>query len=1405
MAVDIILSVTGQPVGDPGESLEFDYSIIEIMPPVVGLAIANTENVEAYLWEILNQPPNATSTLSSAISPTPTFTPTVEEWGTYLIRCTILRSGSLESNTIGLSFDTPKRDMRFPASGEKIEFSSRDGWALAERTLYEIVDNLELGSSLWVRNGTVLSPLTSGDIVNIGSGSPSTPAYSFESDSDTGLYIPTDGTIGISTGGSPQIFISNIDGNPTIKGDGSHAMLKIVNQKTTSSGYSQLAIEALGHVSNSGSLLYLTSDGTAGGKAEINIRSIAPNSGILISSDSGVTGTQSNLYIESVGNSSNLLDISCDSTGADNNSVLNIIATSALKTASLTLGVSGDADSILNLGNSTTKSISIKDYNFEISDIIWANFLISKSASEWNALDANYGDESLISILNYLYDNIGGGGGIIEAGTGIRIDSGIEINVDDAPASEIIFDEINSPPYYNLQHYLSFVQGPTKVSGGIISDNGGGTINITEGYGIVKSENSALTPTYFVKWSALNDVALTNNDVNYVFCIYHATTPYLNISTSFNDVYLRNGILLGIVKREGSIVNILNIESISNDLNYKLHKKSLEKNMGPEYGNGIILAGTGTRQLIVSAGVMYFGLSRFTISSFDSSGTDEWTSYHTTDSGATWAPITHLTQIDNVYYNDITSGLVALTTDEFGLFWVYYNYSGDQLYVLYGTDSYDTFEAADLVGPPVLLPWQLSEFSFLIGKVIVQEGENAIDVTSIFIDDIGGGSSTNFHNTLPDLQGGAATEYYHLNLDDYTDLIDNLPIDHGAIVYGNADGELSHNDTNLLFLEGEVAQAKHVLKGTTSATSTFKSYSTGDTLFEIIAESTISTQAVISIKTTSGSGDCEYKQDSMHKFYMDSEELLQIDRVTSAASDTRIKTPVSIGDRSLFIVNAQENGYAYTSLSSITTNDTAPANIDLISESISGSGDASIGITSNSGVSNEAYVNLIAQDSGETEVSSIVLKTDYATSVTVAIQSYSTQVNSISDISLKSVSDTLATITADADYMTFSDTTSIRGVKALSHLPAYFTASFIDGTHQLIIDWKNSNYQKVTLTSNCTSVTLLNPHGTADLYIRISAEGATRSLTGFSANVSWFGAYNLTTGSTSISTTKDLCIHFHYAGSGIYEAWCMPEDKSEVNLQAAYNGSIPITGGSVSGIHETNGALYLYKNAEDSASPVLDILQDHDGSDWWDYYSASIFLRGNSNRESVIVSHTNNITIGTIKSDGTAAINLISQAGGETNNAVITLETIIPGSGAGYIDIVSDWIDFNQTRLIDLSVATYGGSFSNASYASGTVTVNWATGNKAGQEVNATGNITALSMTAPEGAAIGLSLIITAIGGDITIGNITNVSWVEGSDLSSAAAWTIPEDDFLVISLMYRGAAKGYIGWISPKAIEILV
>jgi hypothetical protein len=186
-----------------------------------------------------------------------------------------------------------------------------------------------------------------------------------------------------------------------------------------------------------------------------------------------------------------------------------------------------------------------------------------------------------------------------------------------------------------------------------------------------------------------------------------------------------------------------------------------------------------------TAGVMYAGSNRITISAVDCNAGGTYTEYYTTDGGSTWTTVTGLTQLDNINYNNTASGLVALTTNRYAVRWLYICPEGE-MYVLMGQGDY-TLAQAQAAAVPSIIPNYISQWCLLAAKIIVQKSTTtAYQIISAWTSTFPISQPTN-HNALAGLQGGTTDQYYHLTAAQHTTLTNAWAAFPPNPVWGTAD------------------------------------------------------------------------------------------------------------------------------------------------------------------------------------------------------------------------------------------------------------------------------------------------------------------------------------------------------------------------------------------------------------------------------------------------------------------------------------------------------------------------------------------------------------------------------------------------------------------------------------------
>lgn len=324
-------------------------------------------------------------------------------------------------------------------------------------------------------------------------------------------------------------------------------------------------------------------------------------------------------------------------------------------------------------------------------------------------------------------------------------------------------EQIGTPTYQTIQDWFNATQSAGIIEGGSITDDGDGTVTITAGKGIIKTSNSETATGKFFDFSENTSLSLIDNSTNFIAVDYNAGTPQI-ISSTINTSNGRTIFNLGKLYKEGTTIDIIDAGLHVADLAKRIQHHHIEKDV-LDFTSGAVVGETGTRNITVSSGVMYAGLNRLITEAVDTSGADDFELYYY--DGSAWQE-SDATQIDNLQYNDITSGLSTLANNQYGIFWVFKG-TGSSVFVLYGQGSYSLVEA-QTSNVPAILPPHISGFSALRAKIIIKK--SATSFTEI--ENTSNGSfqaqSASDHSELANLQGGTTDEYYHLTATEYSDL-----------------------------------------------------------------------------------------------------------------------------------------------------------------------------------------------------------------------------------------------------------------------------------------------------------------------------------------------------------------------------------------------------------------------------------------------------------------------------------------------------------------------------------------------------------------------------------------------------------------------------------------------------------
>lgn len=338
-------------------------------------------------------------------------------------------------------------------------------------------------------------------------------------------------------------------------------------------------------------------------------------------------------------------------------------------------------------------------------------------------------------------------------------------------ASDIRLPSIGVPTYSNLEKYLDASNSAGIFEGGIISDSGSGQIDISAAYGVIRTTNSGVGHLVSFDIGATTNVDLTDNSMNYVYINYNAGSPVWAVTTDYTSIDLQTEIIVGRVYRAATMLWIGTFGQRIQDTPLRdLYRLQTLRRF--EHANGDEISTPSARYIALTAGIHFANYEPISTPAWNSSGAGRFDYWYRNGSGG-WTRVATQQNIDNAYWDDGTGTLNTLNgPNHYGVHWVYRCADGS-VHVQYGQSSYTTLANARLATVPTPPPL-FSGLCTIVGRVIIQNTASSItEVASVYTTTFTT-STPAVHNDLSGLQGGTASQYYHLTSDDYA--VRNLPV-----------------------------------------------------------------------------------------------------------------------------------------------------------------------------------------------------------------------------------------------------------------------------------------------------------------------------------------------------------------------------------------------------------------------------------------------------------------------------------------------------------------------------------------------------------------------------------------------------------------------------------------------------
>ena len=348
--------------------------------------------------------------------------------------------------------------------------------------------------------------------------------------------------------------------------------------------------------------------------------------------------------------------------------------------------------------------------------------------------------------------------------------------IGDYTLANLTIDSLGTATYQYVQDWVNTTQSAGKISGGTLSDSGGGEIDVAAGTGFIKTTDNALGTTKFFNWSAESNISLTDNSMNYLYIDYNSGSPQVGVTTTRSDIHFTDQIGLGRVYRESTTLTILSGGVQLQDSTYRTHKR-LAKVDGFIRATGCATSMTGLK-VAVTAGTFYYGITPLSATALDTAAADTIT-YIYSDGASGWTSVTGETDIDNTYYDDGDGTLGTLTVNQYGTGWLYWAAGTSDFYVVYGTGSYKLNEAQETT-IPASLPPALTNMGLFVARIIIEKSAATKEQIDAPWDTPLGGSGVTDHGDLTGLSDDDHTQYLLVNATrgmSATTLIANLNAD----------------------------------------------------------------------------------------------------------------------------------------------------------------------------------------------------------------------------------------------------------------------------------------------------------------------------------------------------------------------------------------------------------------------------------------------------------------------------------------------------------------------------------------------------------------------------------------------------------------------------------------------------
>lgn len=264
-----------------------------------------------------------------------------------------------------------------------------------------------------------------------------------------------------------------------------------------------------------------------------------------------------------------------------------------------------------------------------------------------------------------------------------------------------------------------------------ITDNGDGTINLSSCLAFVYPGSTSF-PSKIGAYTipAITNQAFTDQTQNYLYIDYNSGSPIYKVTTNVALIDFASAIPVITIYRDGTELHFLSWSTQADNMIGKSMMRIVRTNRFG-YESGLILSETGTRNIAVTAGKVWYGFTTVSLDAF-TSVTDSL--YFYKHVGGVWTVDKTTTQYNNTQYDNGTDLVTLLNNNRYTINWIYRGIeSTKHCYYVLGNTEYSSLADAMAAQPRSDLPSIITSHTMLVGYIIVKKnGATASAIGSAF-------------------------------------------------------------------------------------------------------------------------------------------------------------------------------------------------------------------------------------------------------------------------------------------------------------------------------------------------------------------------------------------------------------------------------------------------------------------------------------------------------------------------------------------------------------------------------------------------------------------------------------------------------------------------------------------------